>query len=108
MARRGRGGPAAAGGAGQVHRQHREAAGGVHLLHLTRADARPGAAPKRCDAGGLDSGLHHLFSPALRQVCTASGQTYEREEISKWLRHKQTDPISNARLAQPPARLPFC
>ena len=42
--------------------------------------------------------MHHLFSPALRQVCTASGQTYERDAIATWLRNKQTDPISNARL----------
>ena len=32
-------------------------------------------------------------------VFTASGQTYEREAISQWLRTKQTDPISNARLS---------
>ena len=31
-------------------------------------------------------------------VFTASGQTYERDTISQWLRTKQTDPISNARL----------
>ena len=31
-------------------------------------------------------------------VFTASGQTYERESIATWLRTKQTDPISNARL----------
>ena len=31
-------------------------------------------------------------------VFTASGQTYERDAISHWLRTKQTDPISNARL----------
>ena len=31
-------------------------------------------------------------------VCTASGQTYERDAISQWLRTKQTDPTSNARL----------
>ena len=31
-------------------------------------------------------------------VFTASGQTYERDSISLWLRTKQTDPISNARL----------
>ena len=29
---------------------------------------------------------------------TATGQTYEREGIATWLRTKQTDPISNARL----------
>ena len=28
----------------------------------------------------------------------ATGQTYEREFIAQWLRTKQTDPISNARL----------
>ena len=31
-------------------------------------------------------------------VFTASGQTYERDSIATWLRAKQTDPISNARL----------
>ena len=31
-------------------------------------------------------------------VFTATGQTYEREAIAKWLRTKQTDPISNAKL----------
>ena len=31
-------------------------------------------------------------------VSTASGQTYERDSIARWLRTKQTDPISNARL----------
>ena len=31
-------------------------------------------------------------------VFTATGQSYERECISKWLRTKQTDPISNAKL----------
>ena len=31
-------------------------------------------------------------------VFTATGQTYEREFITQWLRSKQTDPISNARL----------
>ena len=31
-------------------------------------------------------------------VCTASGQTYERKCIAKWLQTKQTDPISNAPL----------
>ena len=31
-------------------------------------------------------------------VCTATGQTYERECIVRWLRAKQTDPISNAKL----------
>ena len=31
-------------------------------------------------------------------VFTATGQTYERECIALWLRAKQTDPISNARL----------
>ena len=32
-------------------------------------------------------------------MSTASGQTYERNAIAKWLRAKQTDPISGARLA---------
>ena len=31
-------------------------------------------------------------------VFTATGQTYERECIVRWLRTKQTDPISNAKL----------
>ena len=31
-------------------------------------------------------------------VFTATGQTYEREFIEHWLRTKQTDPISNAKL----------
>ena len=31
-------------------------------------------------------------------VFTASGHTYERDAIATWLRTKQTDPISNARL----------
>ena len=31
-------------------------------------------------------------------VFTATGQTYERECIAQWLRTKQTDPISNAKL----------
>ena len=32
-------------------------------------------------------------------VVTASGQTYDRDAISQWLRTKQTDPVSNARLS---------
>ena len=32
-------------------------------------------------------------------IVIATGQTYERDAISQWLRTKQTDPISNARLS---------
>ena len=32
------------------------------------------------------------------QVTTGAGQTYEREAIATWLRTKQTDPRTNARL----------
>ena len=32
------------------------------------------------------------------QVTTGAGQTYEREAIAIWLRTKQTDPRTNARL----------
>ena len=32
------------------------------------------------------------------QVTTGAGQTYEREAIATWLRTKQTDPLTGARL----------
>jgi hypothetical protein len=34
----------------------------------------------------------------LVQVTTGAGQTYEREAIATWLRTKQTDPLTGARL----------
>ena len=53
---------------------------------------------------------HHKVTPPGEYTCpiscelmvdpvfTATGQTYERECIVRWLRAKQTDPISNAKL----------
>ena len=66
-----------------------------HLADAAPAPPPPPPQPEKPPAEYLCSISRELM---VDPVCTASGQTYERECIALWLRTKQTDPISNARL----------